>query len=107
MLEKEVETPVVKYAQDKGVIAIKLNGPLDRGKPDRAFFYAGQTLVVEFKRPGCKPTPLQESWLIKFRDRGFQAEAIDSVGKGKTLIDQFITRSKAAEQLLERFDDCL
>lgn len=31
---------------------------------------AGRLLALELKRPGCKPTPAQESWLAAVRDAG-------------------------------------
>lgn len=95
MLERDVETPVVKYAEDLGCIVIKLNGPNNRGKPDRAFFFLNRTLVIEFKAPGEVPTPLQESWLVKFRKQGFTAVWHDNIGRAKTEIDRFVAKARA------------
>ena len=90
MLEREVEKAVVDYAKSRGVIALKLEGPHDTGKPDRALFYRGRCMFMEMKRPGEKPTKLQQSWLDRFTEAGFDAVCIDNIGKGKTKVDQFL-----------------
>ena len=36
-------------------------------------------MFVEFKRPGKKPTALQEAWHRKLRALGFKVEVIDNV----------------------------
>ena len=81
MLEKEVEEAVWRYADKLGCIAIKLNGPMDRGKPDRVFFYRGRALIVEFKKPGCMPTELQQSWLERFEKNGLTTHVVDKIGE--------------------------
>jgi len=95
MLEREVEKAVVDYAEAKGCISIKLDGMHNRGKPDRLFFYSGRTLVIEFKAPDKTPTKLQQDWLRKFREAGFDAECIDNIGRGKTKVDRFMKTAKA------------
>lgn len=105
MLEKEIEQAVWRYAESRGCMTIKLNGPNDRGKPDRMFFYQGRTLIVEFKKPGGKPTELQKSWLGRFEKNGFATHVVDKIGEGKTTIDQFITRTDAEIQRNQLFDD--
>ena len=95
MRESEIESEVVKYAKKKGCIVIKLNGPNDRGKPDRAFFYLGRVFVIEFKAPGKTTTLIQEGWLRKFRSQLFDAIVIDGIGTGKTAIDKFIEKTES------------
>ena len=101
MLERDVESAIVKYAEDRGCISIKLNGPHDRGKPDRAFFYKGRCIVIEMKKPGEKPTPLQQKWLEKFSALGFTAVCRDNIGKGKSTIDQFMADADRESKLLK------
>lgn len=105
MLEKDVERPVVKHAEKLGFIVIKLNGVQDRGKPDRAFFYGGRCLIIEFKKPGGKPTDLQKSWLEKFRSHGFRSLCIDRPGDGKTAVDEFKKTVDDENTDTEMFDD--
>jgi len=92
MLECDVEKAIVDYAEAKGCISIKLNGPHDRGKPDRIFFYKNRCIVIEMKKPGEKPTRLQQSWLDKFSAQGFIAICRDNIGKGKSSIDHLCLR---------------
>lgn len=95
MLERDVEKEIRLYAESKGMIAIKLSGPGNRGKPDRLFFYNGRVLILEVKKPGEKPTKLQNQWLIAFQDQDFDACWADRPGIGKTLIDKFIAKTDA------------
>ncbi len=90
MLESQIEAAVAKYARDRGVTVLKLNGPGNRGKPDRMFMFRGRVLVIEFKAPGKKPTKLQQSWLDTFNAQGFVAVCMDSVGDGKTAVDALL-----------------
>lgn len=105
MLEKEVESPVCKYAEARGCIVLKLDGQMNRGKPDRLFFYRGRVLIVEFKAPGKQPTELQRSWLEKFNANGFTTHVVDGIGQGKTHIDEFIERTDAEQTTDPLFDD--
>lgn len=93
MLESEVESAVVRYAEERGCVSLKLNGEGNRGKPDRAFFYKGRCLIREVKRPGEKPTVGQLRWLERFTAAGFDAGWFDTIGKGKTALDGFIERT--------------
>lgn len=95
MLEREVETPVVDYAEALGCIVLKLNGPHNKGKPDRAFFFLNRALIIEFKAPGEVPTKLQEYWLDRFRKQGFTAVCHDNIGRAKTEIDRFVAKARA------------
>lgn len=95
MLERDVEKEIRIYAEGRGMIAIKLSGPGNRGKPDRLFFYKGRVLIMEVKKPSEKPTKLQQQWLTTFKDMDFDACWADRPGLGKTLIDKFIAKVDA------------
>ena len=89
MLERQIEAAVCKYAKDEGCIVIKLNGPGDRGKPDRLILRDGKSLFVEFKRPGGRMSALQEKWQRDLREKGFTCETIDTVADGVRLVHGF------------------
>ena len=89
MRESSIEKKVVADAVARGILVLKLNGPGDRGKPDRIFFWKGRTMVVEFKAPGKKPRPLQLKWIREFRRRGIPAYVVDDAGQGLELIGAF------------------
>jgi len=102
MLERDVEKEIRIYAEGRGMIAIKLSGPGNRGKPDRLFFYGGRVLIMEIKKPGEKPTKLQQQWLTAFKDADFDACWADRPGLGKTLIDKFIAKTDAERGIVVR-----
>jgi hypothetical protein len=55
-------------------------GPAQRmGEPDLVICDNGRLLVVEVKRPGQKPTPLQEHRLSQWRDSNARVGVVDSV----------------------------
>ena len=105
MLERDVEKEIRIYAESKGMISIKLSGPGNRGKPDRIFFYKGRVLILEIKKPGEKPTKLQNQWLTAFKDMDFDATWTDRPGPGKTLIDQFIRKTDAERSLVAEIEE--
>lgn len=86
MRESAIERAVVEHAKTAGWIAIKLNGPGDKGKPDRLFLKDGSAIFVEFKAPGKRPTALQEQYLQRLRAAGFSAVVVDNVDVGKVML---------------------
>ncbi len=58
--KKDVEQPVVDWAEAHGIPALKMNVDGQRGWPDRQFLIlGGRPLFMEFKVPGEKPDPIQ------------------------------------------------
>lgn len=90
MLEKHIEQAVCRYAESEGCIVVKLNGPGDRGKPDRMFLRNGVVLFIEFKKPGGRATPLQIKWQERLRASGFVAEFVDTVADGVRLVNRVL-----------------
>lgn len=86
MRESTIEKAVCKFATDHGCLVMKLAGPNQKGQPDRLFIRDGKVLFIEFKRPGQKPTPLQEKWLRDLRAQDVDAEWCDNADDGKVLI---------------------
>ena len=64
---REVEKPVVEWAEKNKWLTLKINVLGKRGWPDHFFFGRNRVLVmIEFKAPGHKPGKLQafvHSWL--------------------------------------------
>lgn len=88
--EARIEKAVCAYARAKGCLVYKFVSPSQRGVPDRIFFFGGQTLLIEFKAPGCQPTPLQLHCLGLLSGQGIPARWISNLIVGKDLIDQFV-----------------
>lgn len=87
MSESTIQLGTVKYARKSGVIARKLG--FGEGWPDYMFLSKGRTLFIEFKRPGEKPTPIQNHMHELLRLAGFVVIVIDDIEAGVTAIDQF------------------
>lgn len=88
MKESTIEKKVTAYAFVKGWESIKLNGPGDRGKPDRVFLKRGRAVFVEFKAPGRKPCELQKHFASKLKSNGFDTHIVDNVKDGVALVDR-------------------
>ena len=88
--EYDIESKVVKYARDKGVLVVKQTHVGARSHPDRAFYFeGGRLLQIEFKAPGARPTVLQAVTIKKLIGLGFAVAIVDDVRHGKDLVDSF------------------
>ena len=82
--ESALESRAVKWARARCIVVAKLK-ECD-GVPDRIFFLPrrgvpyvrGQALIMEFKRRGEKPEELQEWYLTKLLEDGFDVGWVDS-----------------------------
>lgn len=88
--ESLIESKVCAYARRKGLRADKWTSPGRRSVPDRIFLGPGAMIFfIEFKRPGEKPTKLQEAEHAELRKLGFSVYVIDNVEDGIALIDRY------------------
>jgi hypothetical protein len=85
--ESAIEKKVVAHCKTRGLLTYKFSSPAHRGVPDRIIMGGCKVLFLELKRPGQKPTPLQERELSRIRNEGVQAEWADSVELACQLID--------------------
>ena len=82
MLEKKIEERLRKRAKEAGGLAIKWVSPSMSGVPDRIVFLPGGKIIfVELKRPGEKPTPLQNRIIEILRGLGADVRVVDSMEK--------------------------
>jgi hypothetical protein len=66
----------------------KFTSPARVGVPDRMFAMPHQHLFfIEFKRPGAKPTPVQEREARKLVNCGFAVYLVDNIEEGIKLIN--------------------
>ena len=88
VLEKTIEKAVCDYAKQKGMEVYKFTSPARVGVPDRLFLAPHQhAFFIEFKRPGGKPTAVQEREAKKIAMCGFNIYLVDDIDKGKSIID--------------------
>lgn len=89
MLESQIERKVSLYAKQRGVLTYKFVSPSNRGVPDRVFLYRGQTLFVEFKQPGKKPTALQAREHERLTAAGHKVHVVTDAAGGIDLVARF------------------
>lgn len=79
--EKTIVNAIKKYLEHKGLIVFKLHGsPMQQaGLPDLLAIRYGRALWFEVKKPGEKPTKLQEYMLKKLRDAACLVAVVTSV----------------------------
>ncbi|MCK5605447.1 VRR-NUC domain-containing protein [Candidatus Pacearchaeota archaeon] len=78
LLEKEVERPVSKKAQENGWKVYKWKSVNNAGVLDRIFIKQGKCVFVEFKRPGGKTTKLQDDVIQELKDENMITMVIDN-----------------------------
>lgn len=100
MLEKKIEANVCQYARDKGFITRKWTSPGHAFVPDQIFLnyvppehreiVAKYIIFVEMKREDgiCTPGQLREH--RRLRDHGFRVEVVNSIDRGKEIVDGHI-----------------
>lgn len=91
MLEKKIEQITCDYAKSKGVLAYKFTSPARIAVPDRLFIAPnGKMWFCEFKREGCKPTPVQEREHQRLRQQQVNVFVVDNVVSGKMMVDLMV-----------------
>lgn len=80
MLEKHIESNTCeRVLHELGVTSAKLTTPGRRGIPDRIFWLpGGKPLLIEFKRPGEQPRPLQSHIHALLKQLGYHVEVHDN-----------------------------
>lgn len=91
VLEKDIEKKIVAYAKSKGCLCYKFTSPAQRAVPDRIIVTPhGVVGFLEVKRPGNKPTPLQNREMEKLSDQSCFVEWHDTVEGAKEFIDDLL-----------------
>ena len=79
-LERDVERALIARVKRLGGMCEKFTSPGRRSVPDRLVTLPGGVVVfVEVKRPGAKPTTLQERDHQRRRDMGCDVRVIDTM----------------------------
>jgi hypothetical protein len=91
-LESSIERSVARRCRVKSV---KLKDLGAAGYPDRLFFVpGGRPLLIEFKRPGEVPGPLQEYTHRQLRRLGYQVEVYDDIATALRAIARAVAAAK-------------
>ncbi len=87
--ESLIERKTCRFARSRGWTVHPKAAAGMRGWPDRTFSRVdrGQVrlVLIEFKAPGGKPTPLQSRTISKLRAAGYEVHVIDSISAGTAL----------------------
>jgi len=79
MRESSVVTPVLKWWRDFGYIALKLSDQSTAGQPDWLFLGPDRFVaMIEFKKPGATPSPLQQKWIDDLTALGHRVSWFDN-----------------------------
>jgi hypothetical protein len=89
MSESTIEKTVCKHAETRGWLVRKCAYIGRKGAPDRWFFKAGRLLLIEFKRPGETPDPIQRREHARLRRAGFAVYVINDIDDGLRFIDAY------------------
>lgn len=78
MLEKQIESKVVKKAKELGFLTYKFSSPSNRGVPDRIFISPhGEVFFIEFKSAKGKVTKLQEKTIKDIEHYNVEVFVVD------------------------------
>lgn len=91
ILEIEWEIKLGVWCINQGIDFRKLKLASESAWPDRTLFYRGQFMVIECKREGERPTPLQQYTLDRMSKQGTFACWSDNLEHAKNLISQWRT----------------
>jgi len=84
--EKDIEKRCCNIARDDGWKVRKNSSPHRRAALDHHFLKAGRHVDIEFKRPGCKPTDLQQDEIDDIIAHGGEAYWTDNVLEFKRIL---------------------
>lgn len=87
-LESSTERWCVRWARERKIMVSKLTDPT--GIMDHAFWLPrGKVVLIEFKRLGLKPTPLQQYYLDKLAASGYDTFFVDSKDRFIEIMSKF------------------
>lgn len=79
MKESSIEKHLVKVCKEVGALCYKFVSPGNTGVPDRLLIFPhGLVAFLELKAPGKKPSPKQESVMVRMQANCANATWVDS-----------------------------
>jgi hypothetical protein len=82
--ERDIERPFVAWAKK---IGIKVKKKLPGEQLDRWLMLpGGRVMIIEFKAPGKKPTPLQAQEIKELQELGYHVEIHDNLEEAKQAV---------------------
>ena len=87
--ESAIEYALVSFCNQQGIKCHKLVLASKSGWPDRTLLYKGRAMFIEVKRPGERPTSLQDYMLAMLSNQGFRAIWSDNLTDMKLNVIQW------------------
>ena len=88
MNEHVIEHHIVKYCRDHQILCFKFVSPAHRGVPDRILIGRnGVVAFLEVKKPGKRPTALQNHVMSQILACGILVRWVDNWAAAKQFID--------------------
>jgi hypothetical protein len=98
-LERNVEGPVCRWADARGIVHIKLNLWGRRAWPDREFFIkGGRPALVELKRRGKRPRRLQAHVIGILKELGYDVCYADNTGEAVAFLEKCVAKAMEASK---------
>jgi len=69
-LERDIQAQITKYLRNNGIWHVKIITANRNGIPDLICLRKGIFIAIELKRPGHKPTDLQQAELDRIKQAG-------------------------------------
>lgn len=85
--ESHVEDAVVAWAENNGFLPRFMSYRGRRGCPDVFFFGFGEIVMMEFKKPGEEPDPLQKREHWRLASQGLTVYVIDRAEDGIRILN--------------------
>jgi len=88
MLEKQIESKIVKKAKELGFLTYKFSSPSNRGVPDRIFISPhGEIFFIEFKSAKGKLSQLQKKVIKDIEHYNIEVFIVYGVEEGLLLLN--------------------
>lgn len=91
MRESYIQTKVTEFAVTLGLIPLRIAVTGRKGWPDYGYMYRERIYMIEFKRPGEKPEPLQSYVHKILRDAGCSVSVVDNIDYGESILKEWKT----------------
>ena len=89
MKESNIEGKVVRYANSRGVLSLKLNVVGNRGWPDRLFIFNNRVMFIEFKTPTGRLSEMQKHIHRLLEKQNIIVAVCSSVEVARSMLDMY------------------
>lgn len=88
MVEQKIQAKILGFLKSRGCYTVKVMAANRNGVPDIIGCYKGHFIAVEVKRPGNKPTELQQAHIDDINNKLGHAIVAYSVDEVETMLKE-------------------